>query len=531
MKYAIVQPPYSRDRNRSDACFAFKMNLLDTLDNSVDVIVLPEYSDVPCAASTREEILADHEKYMDALMAKCRETAVRCQAVVFVNALVETNGEFRNTTIAIGRDGQQIDVYYKRHIPPLEMDARIGYGYTEEFTPPPVIEIDGVRYGFLTCYDFYFYEAFAAMARQNMDVIIGCSLQRSDSHDALEIMCRFLAYNTNAYVVRSSVSFGEDSTVCGASMIVSPKGEVLANMKGRFGYETVDFDPHARYLKPAGFGRGDAAHHEYIEIGRTPWNYRPGGPMIVRPDDRMPYPRTCAHRGWSTLAPENSMPAFGAAIALGAEEIEFDLWATKDGELVSIHDSTLDRVSDGIGNVWDYTYEELLAFDFGIKHGERFKGLKIVKFEEILAKFSCHTIMNIHVKIWDTEKPDPMIEKIVGLIRKYDCEKYIYFMTSSDDRLRQVHEYAPDLCRCVGHDGSRPWAIVDRAIELGCEKVQLFRPYFNKEMVEKAHAHGILCNVFWSDDETSCREYLDMGIDCILTNDYLAISRIVEEYK
>jgi glycerophosphoryl diester phosphodiesterase len=72
---------------------------------------------------------------------------------------------------------------------------------------------------------------------------------------------------------------------------------------------------------------------------------------------------------------------------------------------------------------------------------------------------------------------------------------------------------------------------VDRAIELGCEKVQLFRPYFNKEMVEKAHAHGILCNVFWSDDEESCREYLDMGIDCILTNDYLAISKIVEEYK
>ena len=531
MKYAIIQPPYSRDRSRSDACFAFKMNLLDTMDSSVDVIVLPEYSDVPCAANTREEILADHEKYMDALMEKCAKTAVRCQAIVFVNALVPVDGEYRNTTIAIGRDGQQIGEYYKRHIPPLELDAGIGHEYTESFTPPPVMEIDGVRYAFLTCYDFYFYEAFAAMARQKPDVIIGCSLQRSDSHDALEIMCRFLAYNTNAYVVRSSVSFGEDSTVCGASMIVSPKGEVLANMKGRFGCETAEFDPHDKYYKPAGYGRGDAAHHEYIEIGRTPWNYRPGGSMIVRPDDRMPYPRTCAHRGWSTLAPENSMPAFGAAIALGAEEIEFDLWATKDGELVSIHDSTLDRVSDGHGNVWDYTYDELLAFDFGVKHGEKFKGLKIVKFEEILAKFSCHTIMNIHVKIWDTEQPDPMIEKIVGLIRKYDCEKYIYFMTTSDDILRKVHEYAPDLCRCVGHDGRRPWAIVDRAIELGCEKVQLFRPYFNREMVEKAHAHGILCNVFWSDDEESCHEYLDMGIDTILTNAYLAISRIVEEYK
>ena len=62
-------------------------------------------------------------------------------------------------------------------------------------------------------------------------------------------------------------------------------------------------------------------------------------------------------------------------------------------------------------------------------------------------------------------------------------------------------------------------------------KVQLFRPKFNKEMVEKAHENGIKCNVFWSDDETTCREYLDMGIDTILTNDYFAISQIVDEYK
>ena len=52
----------------------------------------------------------------------------------------------------------------------------------------------------------------------------------------------------------------------------------------------------------------------------------------------MPYPRVCAHRGFSTIAPENSMPAFGAAVAMGAEEIEFDLWYTKDGEIVSIFD-------------------------------------------------------------------------------------------------------------------------------------------------------------------------------------------------
>jgi hypothetical protein len=67
-------------------------------------------------------------------------------------------------------------------------------------------------------------------------------------------MCRFLAYNTNAYVLRSSVSFDENATVCGASMAVSPEGKVLANMGGKFGMLSVDFDPLCKYLKPAGFG-------------------------------------------------------------------------------------------------------------------------------------------------------------------------------------------------------------------------------------------------------------------------------------
>ena len=76
----------------------------------------------------------------------------------------------------------------------------------------------------------------------------------------------------------------------------------------------------------------------------------------------------------------------------------------------------------------------------------------------------------------------------------------------------------------MGHLRARPYAIVDRAIELGCEKVQLFKPYFNDEMIKKAHEHGIRCNVFFADDIDEARKYIDMGIDTILTNDYLKIS-------
>ena len=218
------------------------------------------------------------------------------------------------------------------------------------------------------------------------------------------------------------------------------------------------------------------------------------------------------------------MPAFGAAVAMGAEEIEFDLWATKDGEIVSIHDDTLDRVSNGSGKVYEHTYEELLEYDFGVKHGEKFGGMKILRFEEILKKFSCHTIMNIHIK--EACKKENL-EKIISLINKYDCKKYVYFMCGDDDILKLLRELAPDITRCQGA-GKKPWEIVERAIENGCQKVQLFKPYFNQEMIDKAHANGIKCNVFWSDDVNEAKKFLDMGIDTILTNDYNLVSQILK---
>ncbi len=532
MKACIIQPPYSRDVSRSDELFAYKLQMLDACDASIDLIVLPEYSDVPCATATREETLFYHDKYSGILLDKCRETARRCGAIVFVNALCAIEGNYRNTTYAYDRTGTLVGQYFKRHLPPLEAEVlQLDGSYTEEPSAPYVIEIDGLRYGFLTCYDFYFYEAFARIAREDVDILIGCSLQRSDSHDAIETMCRFLAYNTNAYVIRSSVSFREDSDICGASMVVSPYGRVLCNMRGRFGRETVEFDPTDKYYKPAGYGNPDAPHYAYLEYGRRPWQYRPAGSAIVPPEKRQGYPRVCAHRGFSTAAPENSMPAFGAAVALGAEEIEFDLWPTADGEIVSIHDRELERVSDGTGLVTEHTLAELERYDFGSKTGEQFRGLRIVRFADILRKFSGHVIMNIHVKPLtydDTPYPEESMRRIVALLQQYDATPYAYFMLETDAQIRQFKQYAPQIPVCVGHLADRPYAIVDRAIALGCEKVQLFKPYFDQEMIDRAHAHGIRCNVFWSDDLEEAAQFCRMGIDTILTNDYHRISQCIQ---
>ena len=530
MKVCIIQPKYSVDYNESDSCFEEEIKLLDACDPSMDIIVCPEMCDVPALAKTKEEFEAAAAKYHGPMMQKASETAKRCSSILFINGCEFLEKGIRNTTFVFDRNGEVVGRYYKQHLTPGEVSKRkLDSDYSFEFEEPTVIEVEGIRFAFLTCYDFYFYEAFAHIARKNVDVIVGCSHQRSDTHRSLAIMSQFLAYNTNAYVFRASVSMDESSDIGGGSMIVSPDGSILVNMESRVGLETAEIDVKKKYYKPAGFGNPPAAHYEYIEQGRRPWKYRPAGSFIVKPDEWMGYPRVCAHRGFNTVAPENSMPAFGAAIAMGAEEIEFDLWPTRDGEIVSCHDRRLDRVSDGEGLIYEHTYEELLQYDFGIKFGEKFKGLRILKFEDILKKFACQTVMNIHIKtVVKGERTDESyLQKIIDLIYRYDAQKHVYFMTGDDLMMEQLKNMAPEICRCMGA-GDGKWEIVERAIKYGCCKVQLFKPYFNQEMIDKAHAHGIRCNVFWSDKPEETRKFLEMGIDTVLTNDYSLISQTVK---
>ncbi len=525
MKFCVLQPPYAHDPAKLGESVQWELDALARCGDDLDVIVLPEASDRQGTATSPAALSNAVERWNAPLLAACSATAKRCNAVVFVNAVDKTPSGWRNTTFAYGRDGSLVGKYDKAHLTAGEWrNLGLDASYMWDWSEPAVMDVDGVRYAFLTCYDFYFYEGYANIARKKPDVIIGCSWQRSDRHDALEMFGRFVAYSTGAYLVRSSVSLGEDSPLGGCSMVVAPAGEVLGNLYSRVGSLVVEFDPKAKYLKPAGFGNPPATHPEYIEIGRRPWKYRPGGSAIVPDFANAPAKRLCAHRGFSTIAPENGMAAFGAAVALGAAEIEFDLWWTKDGEIVSIHDPTLDRVSNGTGRVYEHTYAELAALDFGAKKSEHFKGTRIVRFADILAKFSQHVIMNVHVKggVWDEKN----IRKVISLIDAYDARRHVYFMTEHGGRQDQLARVAPDIPRCMGNSGDNKSSpdIVDRAIAHKCQMVQLFKPYFDQALVDKAKAAGLRVNVFWSDDPDEAKKFLGMGVDTILTNDYQPVS-------
>lgn len=117
-----------------------------------------------------------------------------------------------------------------------------------------------------------------------------------------------------------------------------------------------------------------------------------------------------AHRGWSTKYPENTMPAFRAALELGVDQLETDVRVTKDGELVLIHDGTVDRTTDGTGRVYDMTFEELQQLDAGSWKSPEFAGERIPTLLQLMELVKDHpTItLDIELKVY----PNPGKEEI-----------------------------------------------------------------------------------------------------------------------
>lgn len=91
-----------------------------------------------------------------------------------------------------------------------------------------------------------------------------------------------------------------------------------------------------------------------------------------------------AHRGEHNRHPENTLPAYKAAIRLGANFIEVDVRTTKDGKLVVMHNATVDRTTNGHGKVADMTLSQIRALDAGIKFSPRFAGTRVPTFDEVL---------------------------------------------------------------------------------------------------------------------------------------------------
>lgn len=533
MKLCAIQIPFAYSVEDAEKSVTMAVDELNKCDSSCDIILTPEYSNAP-AAFPAGECIPFAQAHTAELIAAARNAAKRCNAIVAVNYVCEAEaGLFRNTTEIFDRNGVSAGRFFKQHLPRAEKNINmLDEEYTRSFRTPDIVEVDGIRFAFLICYDTYFSEYVSHIAHRHPDVVLVSSFQRAERKEILRMQNQHLAFNCNAYVLRASVSMGENSALGGNSMAVSPDGTILGEFGNQCGTFSCDIDDIKwKFMRSNSFGGKLIPNDQFIEQARATWAYRPCGSMTVESDAKMPYPRICAHRGFKTVAPENTLAAFGAAIAMGANEIEMDIRFAKDGVPVVAHDSALERVSNGEGFIEEKTFAELRALDFGSRFGERYAGVKIATFEEVLAKFARHAVINLHLKTEEkagcAEFPKDKMELIVALLEKYDQQDHVYFM-GDYTVMESAIKYAPHIPRCMGAFPD-PFEIVDRAIKYNCKKVQFFTPHYTQEMIDKARANGIICNLYYCDDPALVADRFNAGIDTILTNDFWSVRVAAEK--
>lgn len=146
-----------------------------------------------------------------------------------------------------------------------------------------------------------------------------------------------------------------------------------------------------------------------------------------------------AHRGWRSKYPENTLAAFRAALELGVDQIETDVRVTADGELVLIHDATVDRTTNAEGNVCDMTLAQLRELDAG--NGEKIPTL--VEFLELVKDHPTITL-DIELKEYPTEGREQLsydvCDRTLKLIDAYGFTDRIVINTFSG----KLHEYVND---------------------------------------------------------------------------------------
>ncbi|MCM4083654.1 glycerophosphodiester phosphodiesterase [Paractinoplanes hotanensis] len=155
--------------------------------------------------------------------------------------------------------------------------------------------------------------------------------------------------------------------------------------------------------------------------------------------------RNVAHRGYSAVAPENTLPAFAAAVRAGATLVEFDVRTTADDVPVVIHDRTLDRTTTGSGHVWDASYAEVAAVDAGSWFSPAYAGVRVPTLAatlELLREAGPELLLEI--------KPPatlPQVKTVVEMVNAYGLAARTIVQSFDPAILRLVREAGPELRR------------------------------------------------------------------------------------
>jgi glycerophosphoryl diester phosphodiesterase len=232
---------------------------------------------------------------------------------------------------------------------------------------------------------------------------------------------------------------------------------------------------------------------------------------------RMPW--VIAHRGASGHAPENTFAAFQRAIELGAQFIETDLHLTRDAKFVAIHDSTLERTSNGRGAVHDATLAELRELDMGKWYDREFAGQRIPTLEDILT-FSREKDVVFYLEI-KYDVAWGMHHTLVAAIRAAQNAQRTIVISFDPSTLAAIRRVDPSIMvGLLADETSEPGGpdVVRSAVHAGARQLCLHSSLISTEMVERAHGADLQVVGWTINDAEGMRHMIRTGVDGIMTD-------------
>ncbi len=234
------------------------------------------------------------------------------------------------------------------------------------------------------------------------------------------------------------------------------------------------------------------------------------------------------HRGAAAEAPQNTVAAFRRAMQVGADGVELDVQLSRDGQVVVIHDDTVDSVTGVSGRVAAMTLAELQALDAGRLFDAEFAGERIPTLDQALEAVGPEGIVNIELK-GEGLLGDGLEREVARSVHAHRMEGRVIISSFNHLRLWRMRRLDPLLPRAMLHWPGGP------AYERNLWLLPLAQPdalhpdasMVNPAYMARARRWGVRVNVWTVDDPAGAQRLLDLGVDGIITNDPRQLGKIV----
>lgn len=231
-------------------------------------------------------------------------------------------------------------------------------------------------------------------------------------------------------------------------------------------------------------------------------------------------PRTIAHRGASAAAPENTLTAVRRAVEVGADLVEVDVQRSRDGALVVLHDTTLERTTD-VQRVFpgrapwrlaDFTFDEVRRLDAGSWKGARHAGERVPTLEEVLDVLRGSAVA-LQLELKAPRLYPGVVTDLVDVLVTAAVPTVVqsFHVASMKDLKTRVPDQA------VGLLGSPPVANLP-ALGSWADQVNPHHWAVDRAYVDAVHRSGMECFVWTVDRPTAMRRAVRMGADGVITN-------------